>query len=457
MFLEEWIKATIQQRLKEPPDAQKSLNKLNRDYLEKYQLLKLKETLDYVCQQSSFYQKLFDKAKIKPSDIQSLRDLDKIPFTKQSDLAESPYKFLCVSLGAVGRMYTLNTGGTTGNPKRIFFSEKDLEEITDYMGAAIKTVAIFGGISKDGYKVAILLPDGEPASQANLLARGIGKHGGVPIKIDVSLDNQSQFDIIKEIRPNIVFGSVFRLWRLTQETRLSHDLTSIGVNILFLTSEYLPEAMRGELKNAWGGDVYCHYGMTEMGFGGCIECASHDGYHFNEADFLFEAVDPITGRALEPGHQGELVFTSLHREGMPFVRYRTGDLSNLIPIPCRCGAQVIQRIGKVNKKIASIVRLTNGDEIFPSMFADVLFTIPEVTDYQTIIYEEDSKDSLLFKVETTIEVAGIEQMLINKILTVPAVDKNIKSGTMTVPRVELVKQGQLKRQGRAKKLIADER
>lgn len=459
MFLEEWIHAKVQQGLEENPKyrAQMSSIKFSRAHIEEYQLLKLKKTLDYVCKNSSFYQGLLNKAKIKPSDIQSLEDLANIPFTEQSDLADSPYKFLCISLGAVGRIYTLNTGGTTGAPKRVFFSEEDMDEITDYMGAAMKTVATLGGAGNNGYTVAILLPNGERASQASLLARGIEKHGGIPTKIDITLDNQHQFGIIKELRPDIVFGSVFRLWRLTQDIRQSHDLTKIGVKILFLTSEYLSEVMRQELRNAWASDVYCHYGMTEMGFGGSIECDVHDGFHFNEADFLFEVVNQVTGQTLELGEEGELVLTTLSREGMPLIRYRTGDLSRLIAEHCTCGARVLHRTGRVTKRTASIVRLGTGDEIYPSIFSDVVFAVPEVIDYQTVLSNDGRKDNLVFQVEITIKNPGIEQELAEKLSTIPVIAKSINLGAMALPRVELVEQGSLRRQGRAKKLITDQR
>ena len=459
MFLEQWTCAKMGQRLKNESEYLNLWRSggFTRATLEEYQFLKLKQTLDYVYQKSSFYQGLFDRAGIKPGNIQRLEELDKFPFVTSSDLAESPYRFLCVSLGDVGRIYTLNTGGTTGAPKRVFLGEIDLAEISDYMGAAIKTVAKLSGAGDSGYKVAILLPDGERASQANLLAMGIDNHGGIPIKMDISLDNQGQFACINELKPDIVFGSVFRLWRLTQQFKWSHDLTRIGVKVLFITSEYMSEAMREGFRSAWACDVYCHYGMTEMGFGGGIECDSHTGFHFNEADFLFEVIDPETGLSVSPGEEGELVLTTLHREAMPLIRYRTGDLSRLIVGPCECGASTLQRIGRVAKRIGAIVQLGTGDEVYPSMFDDALFTIPEVIDYQPVLVRYGSKENLSFKIEVTRGGTKVERGIIRKLLSISVINRNIEYGAMTEPRVELVEQGTLKRRGRTKKLIADER
>ena len=458
MFLEQWSRDRIHRSLKGSAEYSRRLDSsmLTRRDIESHHLLKLKETLVYVYHNSSFYRELFDKGGIDPGHIHDLKDLARVPFTTSSDLSDSPYKFLCVSLSDVERMYTLNTGGTTGAPKRIFFTEEDLNKITDYMGAAMKTVAVLAGAGDSGYRVAILLPDGERASQANLLSRAIEKYGGRPIRIDVSLDYRGQFDSIRENKPSIVFGAVSRLWRITQEARQSHNLADIGVKVLFVTSDYLSEATRNNLRNAWGGDVYCHYGMTEMGFGGLIECSAHSGFHVNEADFIFEIVDPTTSRAREPGHEGELVFTTLSRRGMPLIRYKTGDLSRLIIESCTCGVSALGRVDKVAKRNASIVRI-GMEEMYPSMFADVVYTIPEVVDYQPFISREGSKDSLSIKVEVTEGETKLRGELTRRLSQIPAIQRNIKAGLLTNLRVELVEPGSLRVHGRAKRLIIDQR
>ena len=146
--------------------------------------------------------------------------------------------------------------------------------------------------------------------------------------------------------------------------------------------------MRQELKRIWNCDIRTHYGLTEMGLGVAVECEAQDGYHFNEADLVLEIVHPETGAPVPAGEEGEMVFTTLTREAMPLVRYRTHDLSRLIREPCTCGAASLLKIDTVKKRLESIATVGDGDEIYPSLFDDVLFEIPGVVDYQVIATRE---------------------------------------------------------------------
>ena len=142
---------------------------------------------------------------------------------------------------------------------------------------------------------------------------------------------------------------------------------------------------------------------------------------------------------------------------MPLIRYRTGDLSTLISPPCECGASSLLKIGKVAKRVKSIVKLGKGDELYPSLFDDVLFGIPHVVDYQVSLTREKDKESLALKVEVTEERPGIQQEIAGALLKIPPVKRNIEADLMTQPRIEIVGRGMVKREGRRKKLIIDER
>lgn len=445
MFLEGWIHNKIKQSIK--------IGKVSRNDLEDFQLYRLQRALDYVYEKSSFYRHLFDERKIKPKDVQSLDDLAHIPFTEPTNLAAEPYKLLCVSLGEVKRVFTLSTAGTTGPPKKVFFTQNELEEISDYMGAAMKSVAECGGIDKEGFVVQMLLPDGRPSSQAGLLAKGVRKVGARPALLDISLSPKEQLEAIKRGKPDIIFGSVSRIYRITQESK--GNLRDIGVKILFLTSEYLPRAMRERLKEVWDCDVYLHYGMTELGFGGGIECNAHDGFHFNECDFLFEVIDPETGEVLPNGKEGELVFTTLNRVSMPLIRYKTGDISKLTSGGCECGASTLRKIGKVSKRVKSMVKMGKGDEIYIALFDEAVYTVPEVIDYRVILEKDGKKESLIIKAEVTRKGKRVEENIYNAMLKIPQVRGNIDAGRMTEPKVELAKRGTLKRKGREKRTIEE--
>jgi phenylacetate-CoA ligase len=462
MFLEEWVHNKIRQEVKENAECQqyiteKDLKSITRKVIEDFQLFKLRKTLKHAYQESVFYQELFRKHGVNPSDVKSLADLPKIPFTTPANLAEVPYKLLSVSLTKIDRVFTRVTSGTSGQPKKVFFTGNDLEIITDGMAAIMNTAFSSGGLAAQGCVIQIFLANGTPMSQVNLVARGVEKMGGLPVAGDITVDTEEQIKAIKEARPVIVMGSAFRIYRITQEARQSHDLAKIGVKLIFITSEYLPPSMRRNLRDSWKAEVYHHYGMTEAGLAAAIECQAHDGFHFNEADFLFEVVDPATGEVLKEGEEGELVFTTLSREGMPLIRYRTGDISRLIRDPCKCGACTLGRIGMITKRLGLIVAIAQGKRIYPALFDDVLYDFPNLIDYRILLAKERDKDCLTCKVELTEKEAGLEKKLTEAILNIAPIKESCEANLLTQPRVEFVVPGEIKRAGRIKQRIIDNR
>ena len=211
------------------------------------------------------------------------------------------------------------------------------------------------------------------------------------------------------------------------------------------------------MQSIWNCDVHTHYGLTEMGLGVAVECHAHNGYHFNEVDLLLEVVDPKTGEVIKDGREGELVFTTLSREGTPLIRYRTHDISRLITEPCPCGATTLLKFGKVTRRLESVVEIGDGDQIYPSLFDELLYQIPQVVDYQVTLSRADGKDNLAFVAEVTQMGNGIEQKIKEVLLSFPLIQRNISAGRMTEPKLELVGLGELKRSGRAKKMIVDNR
>jgi phenylacetate-coenzyme A ligase PaaK-like adenylate-forming protein len=237
----------------------------------------------------------------------------------------------------------------------------------------------------------------------------------------------------------------------------SHELANLGVKALFLAGEYVATAMRNELSRIWNCRIYTHYGLTEMGLGVAVECAAGDGYHFNEADLLLELIDPATGESVPPGSEGELVFTTLTREAMPLIRYRTHDSSRMIIEPCSCGASMLQKFAHVRKRAELTSALQTGDEIYPALFDDCLFEIPGLIDYQAILIRENNKECFEFIIEMADCCADSISDIEKKLLSIPAVSRGISSGTMHPPRIELERKNSLLRTDRSKKLIIDHR
>lgn len=351
IFLEEWIRHRIKRKVEEDREYRRFVGKeclkaVTRQDLEDFQLFKLQKTLSYVTEKSPFYKDMFAKNGIKPDQFNSLDDLNKIPFTYPEDLSRQPFRLQCVPMGKVARVFTFNTSGTTGIEKRVFFTERDLDYVIDFFTACAKTVSGDDGV------IQVLLPDGRPFSQADLLGRGVRKAGRVAVVTGADLDFREQIRKMEESNSNVLVGTVSCIYRVTQESREYHRLGKMGIETIVTTSEYLPEPTRKELQDVWECEVYAHYGLTEMGLGVALECENKGGFHVNEADFVVEVINPETGEALTgEGEEGELVFTTLSRQGMPLLRYRTRDLSRLMGQPCECGASIIRRVGEIKGRL----------------------------------------------------------------------------------------------------------
>lgn len=452
--LESWLHGIIEDNWETDPDFRRfsgrnSTHPVTRSGVEAYRDYRLRRTLQYTYKNSDFYREQFERARLKPYDITGFEDLVKFPLTEPRHLAEFPYRFLCTSQAAVARPCIFVTSGTTGPQKEIFWSQWDLEKITDFMAAGIGTVA-----TRDD-TIQILLFDGRPYSQADLLRRGVDKHGARPVVSGAAASSEEQMKILDEVRSTVLFGYTGQLYRISKELQPGHDLRSKGVKTLFLAGEYLPAARRRELEGIWNCRVRTHYGLTEMGLGVAVECDAGDGYHFNEADLLLEIIDPVTGERLKPGEEGEMVFTTLTREAMPLIRYRTHDLSRLIDRPCPCGASSMLKFDAVRKRLESVVTLRNGAEMYPALFDDHLFSIEGVIDYRVILLRHGSLERLDFEIETTSDSDNLLESIRRKLLSAPVITGNRDAGNMSEPRVKLVSMGALKAADRAKKMIVD--
>jgi phenylacetate-coenzyme A ligase PaaK-like adenylate-forming protein len=359
---------------------------------ENYRLFKLRRMLNYVAEHSRYYQRCFADFGIKPQKITSIADLRVIPLTNGTDLSMDPFAFLCVSQSKIERIITFTSSGTMGPKKRIFFTEKDLEAITDYMGAGMKTVAGSSDV------VQILLPEGPVMGQTDLLARGVEKMGARPVIAGMFLEPQEQIEIIRRQGSTVIFGETHLIYRITKTMERHCDLARLGIHTLFLTTSHASEKMIAYLSRTWNARISKHYGLVEMGLGLAVDCPSCGAYHFNELDVICEVVDPKTGRVLPPGSGGELVFTTLQREGMPLIRYCSRDLAPFGPSAGSCDSP-LNTIGHVESRVESRLRLDNGAVVYPTLFHDVVFSIPEVIDYELSIETEYGTDVLVFDLE----------------------------------------------------------
>lgn len=364
MYMEEFIHQRIQSVFSQSDACRQTFGKehlhwVDRQDIEAFQLYRLREMIAYAAEHSSWYRDL----KLDPAQIVTLADIQTLPFTTAQVLREDPDRLLCVSSAANARTFSLvSNGTTTGSPLAITFNYKDAERIIESIRVFMENIMEGVRLSPVQRKVLIFLQDdGTPFSEAGLFRLGVRSTGGFPRVRDCQSTTAEKIDVIRDFHPNIILGSAACIWRMTREARRENDLRELEIDVICITSEPLSASMRARLEQLWGAEVYHHYGMAEAGFAIGVECKEHTGFHFNESDLLFEVIDPRTGAVLPQGQEGELVLTTLEREGMPLIRYRTGDLARLLKGPCPCGAVTLTRISELSGRLGSGVSVQKGE------------------------------------------------------------------------------------------------
>jgi len=287
-------------------------------------------------------------------DITSVDDLERLPFTTAEDLRNWG-DFLCVSQGDVQRMVTLHTSGTTGQPKRLAFTDADLARTRDFF--AVGMSQLVGA----GQRLAVLLPGAErPDGVADLLRQALGAAGvdvlAPPPEVHATPSpdadpcaepGKALAQWLEQAKPHCLVAAPAQLALLLKH--FPHRGPQ-GLAGILTSAEPLDDALGLALRRAWQCEILDHYGLTETAYGCAVECPAHQGFHVRELDVLIEIVDISGRKILAPGEEGEVVITTLQRQAMPLVRYRTGDVACLLPAPCACGSP-LRRLGPVRGRI----------------------------------------------------------------------------------------------------------
>jgi len=361
--LENWIQRKISKEKDPVP--------LTRSSLEAYQLQKLRETVLYACENSPFYRHLLGGA--GKDSVRRIEDIVRLPLTTSDNLKNYPLRFLCVSLSSIERCVTLQSSGTTGPAKRLFFTREELEHTIDFFHHGMSTLV------NPGDRVMILLPGGgRPDSVSDLLSRALARMGVESLA--QGPDTQSTPDAVIGQGITCLVGAPVHVLALARYGHGENGLNS-RIKSVLLTADNIPAAIVDTVESAFNCKVYCHYGMTETGWGGGVECDARDGYHLREADLFVEIVDPETGRQLPDGESGEIVVTTLTRAGMPLIRYRTGDISRYHTSPCPCGT-VLKRLDRITGRMRDGDCLVSGMSLTLPVLDEVLFSIPGVIDFR---------------------------------------------------------------------------
>ncbi|MGD0232286.1 MAG: DVU_1553 family AMP-dependent CoA ligase [Syntrophorhabdales bacterium] len=417
---------------------------MTREAVRTYQLEKLAHTLDYARKMSPFYRRHLEGF----DHLTHLHDIGRLPFTSADDLRDDPQRFLCVPQGEITRVVTLGTSGTTGEPKRLFFTQDDLELTIDFFCVGMSTLV------KPNQSVLILLPGEKPDSVGDLLARGLKRMDVQGIIHGPVRDTRTTAGEIMRRKIDSLVGIPTQVLALARSE--AGSLIEKGmIKSVLLSTDYVPMAIVSELNRLWGCSVFNHYGMTETGLGGGVECEAHAGYHLREADLYFEVVDPVTGNPLEDGLSGEIVFTTLTRKGMPLVRYRTGDMARFIPEPCPCGT-ILRRMEPVKGRWDGRAPLGREGSLTLPEVDEVLFRLPWLLNYGIRLTADEKKDCL----EVTVYAdSGHEQKgyeVSRALKDIRAVREGIEGGWVQLAPVRFTKEDWFTT-GVGKRRIIDER
>ncbi|HMK65717.1 MAG TPA: phenylacetate--CoA ligase family protein [Thermodesulfobacteriota bacterium] len=356
----------------------------------KYQKTRLRQVLEEAQRHSPFYQRHF--LGLSVDDFRCLQDLARWPFTAAQDIRKDPSAFLCVSQGDIARVVTFPSEQTDEGPKRVYFTEADLELTVDFFHHGMSLLVA------PEQRVLILLPGHQPDSVGDLLVRGLSRmdvkgyvHG--PVR-----DPLETINTILHLEIDSLIGIPIQILSLVRQVS-GRTIPRNRLKSVLLSTDNVPWTITEEINRVWGCPVYSHYGSTEMGYGGGVSCGAVDGYHLQEADLFFEIIDHYSGKPLPDGQSGEIVFTTLTRQAMPLIRYRTGDLAALISEPCSCGS-ILRRLGPIQGQWRNLVGLQGGGRIGIVALDEAILAVPEILNYQAEILMREDRDHLRLTVVT---------------------------------------------------------
>ncbi|MFH8728915.1 phenylacetate--CoA ligase PaaK [Streptomyces termitum] len=360
--------------------------RLGPEELAALQLDRLRRTLRHAYENVDFHRRAFDAAGVRPDDCRSLADLARFPFTTKADLrATYPFGMFAVPEAEVRRIHA--SSGTTGLPTVVGYTGRDLEVWADVVARSLRAAGV-----RPGHKVHVAYGYG-------LFTGGLGAHYGAE-RLGCTVIPASggmtarQVRLIQDFRPEVIMVTPsYMLTLLDEFERQGVDPRATSLKVGVFGAEPWTEAMRAEIEERFAIDAVDIYGLSEvMGPGVAQECVeTKDGLHVWEDHFYPEVVDPFTGEVLPDGEEGELVFTSLTKEAMPMVRYRTRDLTRLLPGTAR---PAFRRMEKVTGRSDDMV-IVRGVNLFPTQIEEIVLRTPAVAPhFQLRLTREDRLDVL---------------------------------------------------------------
>ena len=372
---------------------------MSREEIEAIQLERLKKTVSRVYENVPAYRAKMDEAGVKPEDIQTLKDLRRLPFTTKQDMRDNyPYGLFAAPKKALRRIHA--SSGTTGKPTVVGYTAADLEVWRE----CVARLAVAGGATEDDIA--------QICFGYGMFTGALGLHYGLE-KVGAAIVPSSTGNTEKQLMYMKDLGSTLLVATPSYAMRIAEVAKQIGIDpkrdlqikSLVLGSELMTEAMRQELYKVWGEDVNLtqNYGMSElMGPGVSGECLELNGMHINEDHFIAEVINPETGEVLEPGEKGELVVTCLTKEALPLIRYRTRDITRLMYEPCPCG-RTTARMENLSGRTDDMLKI-RGVNVFPSQIEEVLINTEGIgPNYEILVERKNHSDILTIRVEVEAE------------------------------------------------------
>ncbi len=406
---------------------------LTRPEIEKLQLERLQKTVRH-CMNSPFYKQRFAENNLTPDDIQTLDDLKKIPFTTKQDLRDTyPFGMASVPLDQCVRLHS--SSGTTGNPTVILHTQKDLDE---WANAVARCLHMVGLRPNDVF---------QNSSGYGMFTGGLGFQYGAErlgmLTVPAAAGNtKRQLKFITDFGTTALHAIpsyAARMYEVMQEMGID-PRKDTKLKTLVIGAEPHSDEQRRRIEEMLGVKAYNSFGMSEMcGPGVAFECPYQNGLHIWEDYYIVEIIDPDTLQPVPEGEVGELVLTTLNREAMPLLRYRTRDLTRILPGECPCGRHHL-RLDRMRGRSDDMIIL-KGVNIFPIQIETILMQFKELgSDYLITLETADSNDEMIVEVE-------LSQLFTDDYARLQALTREImfrlKDEILVTPRVKLVPRGSL--------------
>ncbi|MHA1665084.1 MAG: phenylacetate--CoA ligase family protein [Candidatus Njordarchaeales archaeon] len=426
-------------------EVKKRITKIDWKTIQTIQKYKLLKTLRFAAQNSPYYRDKIKSISKKISSGNMFDVLRQLSFTTPAEVSRDPESFLAIPYSDVITFHF--TAGTTGKRKKIFLSKKDLDKLIYYYSLGF----VIHDLNK--LDVAQIMYSFGTWQVGNMFQEACERIGLKYLPTGNHISFKEQEESMKEFKVTITLGTPSYIYRLASEIELP---TTIRDNMKFhlLGGEPLSKKAKHAIESNLGGEVYMGYGLMEFGGGFSSECEYHQGYHIFPSVYP-EIIDIKTGELVEKEEWGELVLTSLDKQAMPLIRYRTGDITRFIDGECECGLK-LPRLDYIRGRTDDRITIGTAEKYYPIVFDEIFDSIDTVKDYQIVVLRENGRDLLKVFVVANSPSDKLKQEILRKFYEIETLRIDIES-TRTVSPPEIIFVNSIEKKGLKERKIIDKR